>query len=293
MAKRRKKNNKLHKNIATQITKLKKRLTVMLLSTLLVIVLYFVGRYVLTDIYTTSRAQRDKAEIAKLEDVKFPPDTDNMKIEYKGFTVYFNSRYHIPNCVIYELTGKETEGEYPRYKNFLTDEQIPGCANPWDYTHSGYTRGHMAPAADMKWDREAMKESFYMTNICPQKASLNSGGWNKLEEKVRDWARRDSAIIVATGPILTPDMTTIGESRVAVPKHFYKIVLAPYANPIRAIAFIYPNESSKGALKKYAVTVDDVERLTGIDFFHTLDDNEEKRIESKINLLQWELQNTR
>lgn len=261
----------------------------MLWGALLAVVLFYVGRYVATDVYSAEMARRDSVEIARLEEVKFPASTDNMKVVYRGFTVYFNSRYHIPNCVIYELTGQETEGKFPRYKNFLTDEQVAGCANPWDYTHSGYTRGHMAPAADMKWDREAMKESFYMTNICPQKAALNSGGWNKLENKVRDWARRDSAIVVATGPVLSAGMKTIGEGRVAVPEHFYKVVFAPYATPRRAIAFLYPNGSSKGAISKYAVTVDEVERLTGIDFFSALDDDEEAEVESRINLLQWEL----
>ena len=281
---------KSRKNSITDTAALiKRRFTAMLWGALLAVVLFYVGRYVATDVYSAEMARRDSVEIARLEEVKFPASTDNMKVVYRGFTVYFNSRYHIPNCVIYELTGQETEGKFPRYKNFLTDEQVAGCANPWDYTHSGYTRGHMAPAADMKWDREAMKESFYMTNICPQKAALNSGGWNKLEDKVRDWARRDSAIVVATGPVLSAGMKTIGESRVAVPEHFYKVVFAPYATPRRAIAFLYPNGSSKGAISKYAVTVDEVERLTGIDFFSALDDDEEAEVESRINLLQWEL----
>lgn len=287
MARSKKGGRKRGGTFADKTARLKRRFVAWAWSALVAIVLYFVGRYVVVDVYSASRAQRDSAEVAMLMDVKIPKGVDNMKVEYKGFTVYFNSQYHIPNCVVYELTGKETEGEFPRYKNFLTDEQIAGCANPWDYTHSGYTRGHMSPAADMKWDREAMKESFYMTNICPQKAALNSGGWNKLENKVRDWARRDSAIIVATGPILSSKMTTIGESRVAVPERFYKVVLAPFADPVRAVAFVYPNGSSKGAIKKYAVSVDEVEQLTGIDFFSGLDN--EQYIESTVNLLQWEL----
>ncbi len=274
--------------LAARAAKVKRRFIELLWAALVALVLFFVGRYVVVDVYSSEKARRESIEIAKLEEVKFPAGVDNMKVVYKGFTVYFNSRHHVPNCVIYELTGKETEGKTPRYKNFLTDEQVAGCANPWDYTHSGYTRGHMAPAADMKWDREVMKESFYMTNICPQKAALNSGGWNKLEDKVRDWARRDSAIIVATGPILSQGMKTIGDTRVAVPERFYKVVLATYASPMRAIAFIYPNGSSKGSISKYAVSVDEVERLTGIDFFSALDDDEETEVESRFNILQWE-----
>ena len=289
MANTRRRRKSRKNSIADTAALIKRRFTATLWGALLAVVLFYVGRYVATDVYSAEMARRDSVEIARLEEVKFPASTDNMKVVYRGFTVYFNSRYHIPNCVIYELTGQEAEGKFPRYKNFLTDEQVAGCANPWDYTHSGYTRGHMAPAADMKWDREAMKESFYMTNICPQKAALNSGGWNKLEDKVRDWARRDSAIVVATGPVLSAGMKTIGESRVAVPEHFYKVVFAPYATPRRAIAFLYPNGSSKGAISKYAVTVDEVERFTGIDFFSALDDDEEAEVESRINLLQWEL----
>lgn len=289
MANTRRRRKSRKNSISDTAALIKRRFTATLWGALLAVVLFYVGRYVATDVYSAEMARRDSVEIARLEEVKFPASTDNMKVVYRGFTVYFNSRYHIPNCVIYELTGQEVEGKFPRYKNFLTDEQVAGSANPWDYTHSGYTRGHMAPAADMKWDREAMKESFYMTNICPQKAALNSGGWNKLEDKVRDWARRDSAIVVATGPVLSAGMKTIGESRVAVPEHFYKVVFAPYATPRRAIAFLYPNGSSKGAISKYAVTVDEVERLTGIDFFSALDDDEEAEVESRINLLQWEL----
>lgn len=280
---RRKKN----KTVTGAINKITKTLTSAAWFGLVIVVLYFVGRYVADDAYSSELA-RDVAG-CDLESVKMPKGIDNTKVVYKGFTVYFNSKYHVPNCVIYELTGKETDGKVPRYKNFLVDEQVYGCAEPQDYTHSGYTRGHMAPAADMKWDREVMKESFYMTNICPQKASLNSGGWSKLEDKARDWARRDSAIIIASGPIFGSDMKTIGDSRVVVPEKFYKVVLAPFAAPMRAIGFIYPNGSSKGSIKNYAVTVDEVEALTGLDFFHELDDSTESRVESSFNLLQWDI----
>ncbi len=273
--------------MADVVNKIKKSLTSAAWFGLVMVVLYFVGRYVADDAYSSIRTSDVSG--CDLESVKVSKDIDNMKVVYKGFTVYFNSKYHVPNCVIYELTDEETSGKIPRYKNFLVDEQVHGCAEPQDYTHSGYTRGHMAPAADMKWDRDAMKESFYMTNICPQKSSLNSGGWSKLEDKVRDWARRDSAIVIAAGPIFSSDMKTIGKSHVVVPERFYKVVLSPFTTPMRAIGFIYPNGSSKGPIKNYAVTVDDVETLTGLDFFHELDDDVENSIESSFNLLQWDI----
>ena len=285
MAKRSRRKNE--KSLASAMNRIKRTLTSVAWFGLVMLVLYFVGRYVADDAYSSVLVP-DVAG-SDLESVKVPRDVDNMKVVYKGFTVYFNSKCHVPNCVVYELTGKETSGKVPRYKNFLVDEQVYGCAEPQDYTHSGYTRGHMAPAADMKWDRDAMKESFYMTNICPQKSSLNSGGWSKLEDKARDWARRDSAIVIATGPILGRDMKTIGKSHVVVPERFYKVVLAPFATPMRAIGFIHPNGSSKGPVKSYAVTVDEVEALTGLDFFHELDDDVENAVESSFNLLQWDI----
>ncbi len=224
-----------------------------------------------------------------LELVVIPEGMANETWAYMGFTVYFNRDTHLPNCTSYELTRQETTGEVKRAKSFDTDPNISGSATPEDYTYSGFDRGHMVPAGDMKWDTEAMRECFYMTNIVPQKKALNSGAWNKLEAKVRDWADRDSAVIVITGPIVSEaDMAnTIGENRVVVPSKLFKVVLAPYASPARAIAFIYPNEKAKGGLEKYATSVDDVETATGMDFFSSLPDDIEDTVEARFDLNQW------
>ena len=146
----------------------------------------------------------------------------------------------------------------------------------------------MAPAGDMKWDEEAMRESFYMTNICPQVKALNTGAWNMLEGRVREWAKRDSVLIVATGPILGDSMPTIGDSKVAVPPRFCKIVMASHTSPMRAIAFIYDNARATGKLEDQAVSVDEVEEATGIDFFSTLPDEIEDAIEAQCDVKQWD-----
>lgn len=209
------------------------------------------------------------------------------RIAYMGFTVYFNPEWHIPRCVVYELTRNETQGTVGRYDSFETDSTVAGCAKPGDYAGSGYDRGHMAPAADFKWSGKAMRETFKMTNVCPQAQSLNSGGWSRLEEKVREWAMRDSAIVVASGPVVRSDHDTAGAGKVAVPQAFFKVVLAPYATPPRAIAFIYPNGPAGLRLKDYAVTVDSVEAATGLDFFSALPDRLESTIERQCNINQW------
>lgn len=209
------------------------------------------------------------------------------EIAYANFNVDFNPQLHIPNYVAWELTREETEGREQRGK-FMRDYNVDGCPNNSDYTGSGYDRGHMAPAADMKWNAEAMRQCFYMTNICPQAHNLNGGTWKKLEEKCRIWARADSAIIIVCGPVLTPEPDEfIGESVVAVPKAFFKVICSPFANPPRAIGFVMPNGRVEGGLSAAAVSVDSVEALTGYDFFAAMPDDIENTMEAECRFHFW------
>ena len=132
-----------------------------------------------------------------------------------------------------------------------------------------------------------MSQSSLMTNICPMAKALNEGGWAKLEEKVREWVRRDSALLVFAGPVVSKGDTTLAGSKVTVPSQFFKVVMAPCVRPVRAIAFIYPNGNSGGRLSKYSVNVDEVEKRTGIDFFPYLPVGEQHRVESTLNLDAW------
>lgn len=209
-------------------------------------------------------------------------------VEYTGMKLSFNPEAHVPNWVSWELTGKEAMGNIGRKDKFMADERVPGCAETYDYSYSGYDRGHMAPAGDMKWDKQAMEESFYMTNICPQDKALNTGAWRTLEEKCRVWAKADSAIVIVTGPVLTDKLTeTIGDNHVVVPKRFFKVILSPYANPPRGIGFVMNNGTVKGGMQEAAVSIDEVEEITGFDFFSTLPDDIENKVESECNFHQW------
>lgn len=223
---------------------------------------------------------------AKLLEVKAPEELSEQFIEYKGFNVSFNTQYRIPNYVVYELTLQESKGDESRAKSFAKDETVDRCPEPYEYTRSGYDRGHMAPAADMKWDYDAMHNSFYMTNICPQKHSLNSGGWKRLEEKIRDWVVKDSALIIVTGPIITENMETIGDG-IAVPTKFFKAILAPFSNPQKAIGFIYKNVGGQKKIKDQAVSIDEIEQQTGLDLFFNLPDDIENKLEKSCNFQQW------
>ncbi|MBQ9575291.1 MAG: DNA/RNA non-specific endonuclease [Muribaculaceae bacterium] len=205
----------------------------------------------------------------------------------EAFAVHFNSTRGIANCAAYELTRNELGGNVERSNDFMPDPGVKGCPSPADYAGSGMDRGHLVPAGDMKWSEQAMRQSFMLTNVAPMHKALNEGGWAKLEEKVREWAARDSTLLVFTGPVVNEDDTTLAGGRVTVPGAYYKVIMAPCVRPRRVIAFIYPNGHSGGRLSQYAVSIDEVERRTGLDFFPTLPDEEQQWMERSINLEAW------
>ena len=204
--------------------------------------------------------------------VTIPKGVSNQVLNYQAIRVNFNPSLRIPNCVAYELTATMvTMADAPDHevrKNYYyaKDASVKGCPENWEYRGSGYSRGHMAPAMDMRWDKTAMTQCFYMTNMCPQDTKLNNDHWRVLEEKVHRWAKRDKRIMVYTGPIMGKNPKMIGKNKqnIAVPDAFFKVLYAPDQG--RSIAFIYPNTPCPGGIKKYAVTVAEVERRTGLTF---------------------------
>lgn len=227
-----------------------------------------------------------------LSNVEIPTITDersDRKITHKGFTLSYNYDWKIPNWVAYELTDWEVEGDVPRYDRFKPDPMVPQnvTATTNDYKYSGYDRGHMAPAADMKWDEQAMKESFYLSNICPQNPNLNGGVWKDLEEQVRDLASQKGRIFVVCGPIVNDASNTIGENKVVIPQAFYKVLLQEDNGEIHAIGFVYENKSGRKPMSTYAMTVDEVEEITNIDFFPKLPKKIQQRVEAEVDFSKW------
>ncbi len=220
--------------------------------------------------------------------VIIPDSIPSQIVDYTGMTLSFNARRHTPNWVAWELTADETTGSVKRSSTFYNDPDVAGCPETYDYLYSGYDRGHMAPAADMKWSADAMKETFYLTNICPQDHKLNIGSWNNLEEKCRSLARIDSAIVIVSGPLyLHPTNEFLGDNRVEVPSHFFKVILSPYAEQPSAIAFLIANSSHTEGLQKSATSINEIESLTGYDFFSALPDEIEEELESQNDFMKW------
>lgn len=211
-------------------------------------------------------------------------------IEHTGYTVSYNSDWCTPNWVAYELTKDETYGHEERTDHFDPDPDVKGvCPTYRDYSRSGYDRGHMAPAGDMKWDETAMRESFYLSNICPQDHNLNKGDWNTLEEKARYWARKFGNVYIVCGPIMSKNPETIGYNNVAVPDAFYKVFLTQINGEWQTIGFVFQNQPGERPLISYCKSVDDIEKITGIDFFPSLDDNIEDQIEAHYSASLWGL----
>ncbi len=209
--------------------------------------------------------------------------------DYTGFSLSFNPENGTADWVGWELLRSETDGASSRSDKFWADTSVAGSPTPNDYRNSGYDKGHLCPAADQKWSPEAMNDCFVMTNMTPQLHALNNGAWKTLEKKERLWAQRDSALVIVAGPIYADsDTKRIGDSGVRVPSSFYKVLLAPYVSEPRAIAFIYPNMTAPGNMANYVTTVDEVERLTGLDFFYNLPDDIENRVEANSSFTTWD-----
>lgn len=224
-------------------------------------------------------------------------DAPEQILQYEGFTVSFNNRYRLPNWVAYNLTAEEVNGQGERKDSYNQDPRVAGAqASSADYKRSGWDKGHMAPAADMKWSGNAMKESCYFTNICPQNHELNTGDWRILEEQCRKWAEKYGSLYIVCGPIVEKNTHgKLGENGVVIPDKFYKVVLARIKGEYRGVGFIYVNPPKRKTtistvppvrrpLESYAVTINEVEKVTGIDFFPNLPDKIESAVQQQQSL---------
>lgn len=207
----------------------------------------------------------------------------------EAYTASYNKDLRLPNWVAWHLTASHTTGEHGRKGiKFAEDSDVPEPrATDRDYYNSGYDRGHMCPSADCKWSGGAQLESFLFTNACPQNHGLNAGDWNEMEQQCRNWAKKYGNVYIVSGPILYKKRhKTIGKNKVVVPEAFFKVVLRMGDNP-QAIGFIYKNEAGNRPKSSYVNSVDEVERITGFDFFHALPDDIENRIEAKADTKEW------
>lgn len=217
-------------------------------------------------------------------------------VSHTAYTLSYYEKYEQAEWVAYTLTASDLRGDAERdHEQFHADDAVEtGTATPQDYLGTGYDRGHLAPAADMKRSEKAMAESFFMSNMSPQKPQCNRGIWRILEEQVRDFAKKEKHLFIVTGPVLRDGLKKIGKTtKIAVPEYYYKVILKVAGDEPKAIAFLMKNTGSDEEVKTFAVSIDDVEKETGIDFFPTLPNDLERKLEKSFNVDDWEWSESR
>jgi len=217
---------------------------------------------------------------------QYQPTSSGQVVKHSYYTLSYIEEHEQPEWVYYKLSPELVKGDQGRTDNFRPDPKVSTVsASLADYTASGYDRGHLCPAGDMKASEAAMSESFYMSNMSPQLPSFNRGIWKKLEATVRYWGMSENIIYVVTAGVLTSNSGHIGANKVTIPKSYYKVIYAPKSQ--KMIGFVLPNVKSNQPLQSFVVSVDEVERRTGIDFFPQLDDAIEGKLEAQSNSSDW------
>lgn len=230
--------------------------------------------------------------LAQVIDIPLPLQSRAEQIIYrKSYIVSYNRDYKIPNWVAWHLSANHTNGNVQRPGNaWHEDLDVPSPrATIADYRGSGWSRGHMCPAGDNKWDADAMYESFLFTNCCPQNANLNSGTWNQIEMSCRRWAEKWGDLYIVCGPILfRQEHETIGENAVVVPEAFFKVIVCLNGKYPKGIGFICRNTDGNRQKDLYVNSVKQVERITGITFFPNLPSDVINAVKNNANLEDWE-----
>ena len=223
---------------------------------------------------------------------------------FANYALCYRESYEQAEWSAYCLSDFQLEKKAERSNDFRADPEIStGSAQLSDYRKSGFDRGHLTPAADMSFSDEAMSQTFYMSNMTPQAPQFNRGIWKDLEAQVRCWVEKYGRAYVVSGPVLeksADQYKTIGENEVAVPDYFYKVVLVPLygdaadrSSPddtasLMAVGFVIPNQKCEEDFWHYAVPIDEVERLTKLDFYSLLEDDIENTVEADSSFDKWQ-----
>lgn len=217
-----------------------------------------------------------------------PTSTTGQIVHHQNYSLSYSEPHEQAEWVAYELKASHLSSSHHKRPYFEIDKAVKtGAANWRNYKKSGYDRGHLCPAGDRRFTKEAHDETFLTSNISPQEHQFNAGVWNRLEQKVRYWARKNDGVFVVTGGILINELKTIGNEDVAVPNQFYKVILDNTKGTIKVLAFLMNHNDSDMPLYKFVVSVDKVEALTGIDFFPQLEDSLENKLEASSSYKSW------
>lgn len=233
--------------------------------------------------------EKTPSVIASKSDLDFmPKSTANQIVKHTYYTLSYKEKYEQAEWVFYNLKKEYLKNNNFKRPYFVEDPKVTTRSADWrNYKNSGYDKGHLCPAGDMDFDKQAYDDTFFTSNISPQDHEFNSGIWNRLEQKTRYWAAQFDGLYVVTGGVLKDYNKNIGSEKVAVPNSFYKILFHHSKGNYKMIAFLIPNKKSDRPLYDYVIAVDELEKMTGIDFFHKLEDSIENKLEKRADYESW------
>lgn len=237
------------------------------------------------DTYSDSKIQGLQTKIP----IDFlPSSTTGAIVEHNHFTLSYNEPFEQAEWVAYILEKQHLTNDDRERPYFIEDPKVKTKSADWrNYKGSGYDRGHLCPAGDRRFSEQAYNETFYTSNISPQGRDFNAGVWNRLEIQVRKWTKGYNKLFVVTGGVLETGLEELGEDDVDVPRYYYKIVARGNPKNPELLAFLLLGKESTKPLRQFTVSVDDIERRTGIDFFERLPDDLEAKLEREVNTNGW------
>ncbi len=246
---------------------------------------WFFENFYTPDTYTSPSGQSIQTEMPSFA---LPSSTTGAIVNHDYYSLSYSETFEQAEWVAYTLEKAHLTYDERKRPYFIEDPKVKSKSADWrNYKRSGYDRGHLCPAGDRRFSEFAYNETFYTSNVSPQNREFNAGVWNKLENKTRQWVKKNGTHFVITGGVLEEGLEEIGDEDVDVPEYYYKIIAKGTAENLKAIAFLMKNRPSSKSVQEFVVTIDEVEKRTGIDFFKELPDKVEDVLESEIQIRNW------
>jgi endonuclease G, mitochondrial len=215
------------------------------------------------------------------------PSPREQQVKHALFTLSYNEGYELASWAAYQLTPEQAKATGTFKEKYAEDPQVTtGTATTKDYRDAGFIIGQLVPPEDMFPSQQAVEETFLMSNTVPQKPAFNKYVWKVNENLIREWAKEGNTLYVVAGTVLADaPFGTFGPNKISIPERYYKAVLD--VNGERAVGFIFRINVATGAPGSFALSVDDLEKITGLDFFPELSDDIEQKVEARTDFAKW------
>jgi len=256
----------------------------------ILLIICIIGFWLFENFYTpnTYSNPNHNKEVSTIDSGFLPSSTTSTIVLHDYYMLSYNEPYEQAEWVMYELKKSHLTYDDRKRPYFIEDPKVKSKSADWrNYKNSGYDRGHLCPAGDRRFSEYAYNETFYTSNISPQRKDFNAGVWNRLEQQIRQWCKKYGDLYVITGGVLEKGLKEIGDEDVAIPNLFYKIVFRQNKNEIQVLAFLFPHKESTKSLDKFLVPIDILEAKTGIDFFQKQPEEIQLKLEKKVSKRGW------